>query len=757
MSFKSCFFVVLLFWYGHNLLHANSKPAEKPRIINMTDLGADPDDEQSMVRFLVQSNEFDVEGLIVTTSCWKKSQTSISRLNKLLVAYGQVVPNLKVHDPEFPSLEYLTSISKLGQQGYGMDDVGEGKDSPGSDLIIAAVDKNDPRPVWICFWGGGNTLAQALWKVKRTRTKDQLHKFVSKIRVYDVLGQDNAATWIAKNFPEMVYIRAKSVYGWAPDDFWIDTHVQNHGPLGAVYPDRKYATEGDTPSFMYLFPNGLSNPDEPWQGGWGGRFGRIRKAGIRGMSCMNGEDQPFDPYYMYGNPSEGGDISRWAEAFNNDFEARMDWSVTEVYSAANHHPIAVLNGDETKQVLKISSLPGATVNLYANGSSDPDGDSLTYKWLYYGEAGTYHDKIIINNSTSAAPFFTIPSDANGKELHIILGLKDSGSPALYAYRRLIVNVIDTTRLRVIMSSDFPPFPVTNSDPDDVQSMVRFLLYANEFDIEGLIASAVTYGMVADKRNLLAVLDKYNMVTENLRIHDARYPVADALRAVTYEGLGNNHGLKIKWGCGKQSWIEIIGEGKDSEASEAIIAAVDKPDPRPIYIDVWGGPREVAQALWKVQNTRSKTDLKTFVGKLRLFLIGCQDASHDWLMSNFPDLFIIESKKTYQGMFFVDSREWVETNIITNHGPLCAIYPPAAIAGDGVIEGDSPVFLYLVSANRGINDPDDPTQPGWGGQYVRVGSTNHYVDGIGGSTISKWKTDFQAEFMTRANWCVDEVR
>jgi len=104
------------------------------------------------------------------------------------------------------------------------------------------------------------------------------------------------------------------------------------------------------------------------------------------------------------------------------------------------------------------------------------------------------------------------------------------------------------------------------------------------------------------------------------------------------------------------------------------------------------------------------------------------------------------------MFGSDSREWAETNIINNHGPLCAIYPPKAMGGPGVIEGDSPAFLHLVSANRGINNSEDPTQPGWGGQYLRVGSTNHYVDGPGGPSISRWKNDFQTEFMKRADWC-----
>lgn len=156
-----------------------------------------------------------------------------------------------------------------------------------------------------------------------------------------------------------------------------------------------------------------------------------------------------------------------------------------------------------------------------------------------------------------------------------------------------------------MTSDFPPFPVTNSDPDDVQSMVRLLLYANEFDIEGFIASAGTVKMVAEKKNILAVLDEYDQVDENLRKHDARYPTAAALRAVTFEGKGNNHGVPIQWGCGKQPHTDIIGEGMDSEASNAILAAADKPDARPIYIGVWGGPREVAQAIWTVKTLVAK--------------------------------------------------------------------------------------------------------------------------------------------------------
>jgi hypothetical protein len=322
------------------------------------------------------------------------------------------------------------------------------------------------------------------------------------------------------------------------------------------------------------------------------------------------------------------------------------------------------------------------------------------------------------------------------------------------------------KLRVIMSSDFPPINVVKSgdvpdtqksDPDDLQSMVRFLLYANEFDIEGLIASAGTFAMEAHKQHILDVLDQYDKVDGNLRKHDPNYPTADDLRAVTYEGRGNNHDLPIQWGKDKQSYTEIIGEGMDSEASNAIIAAVDKPDPRPIYIGVWGGPREVAQAIWDVRNTRTQEELKAFIRKLRVFLIAYQDASHGWLLDEFPDLFIIDSRTTYPGMFggrdSISNLDWVNKNIRNNHGPLCAIYPHEGMGCTGVCEGDSPSFLWLVSANRGLNDPEDPTQPSWGGQYKKIDKTNHYTDGPGPSSISTWRDEFQAEFKERADWCI----
>ena len=418
----------------------------RPRIINTTDLGADPDDEQSMVRQLVCANEFDIEGLIVATGCWKKTQSNTAMLDRIVDAYAQVYDNLKVHADGYPTPEYLRSVSVMGQKGYGMSDVGEGKDSPGSEMIIASVDKEDPRPVWVTGWGGVNNVAQAVWKVQNTRSAAELKKFISKLRVFDILGQDDAGAWLAKNFPDLFYIRATGVYGWQPPKNGpYQRKIQSLGPLGAVYPDTKWATEGDTPAFMHVYPNGLNDPDQIDQGGWGGRFSFTKKANIRSMSGVAKIDKEaetqYDPYYMYGNTSEGaGAIKRWSAGYNNDFVARMNWTTTDDYSKANHHPVAVVNGDATRQVLDVSAFAGSIVALSADGSNDPDGDSLVYSWFCYQEPSSYRGAVPIKNHSSASATVSIPEDARGKDIHIILELHDSGSPNLYAYRRVIINV-----------------------------------------------------------------------------------------------------------------------------------------------------------------------------------------------------------------------------------------------------------------------------------------------------------------------------
>lgn len=321
------------------------------------------------------------------------------------------------------------------------------------------------------------------------------------------------------------------------------------------------------------------------------------------------------------------------------------------------------------------------------------------------------------------------------------------------------------RPRVVVLSDFPPLdvipvgadegpPEKRSDPDDVQSMVRFLLYGNDFDIEGLVASSATLANVARKRNVLDILDRYDLVDEDLRRHDPRYPTAETLRSLTWEGRSGTYSKPPG---------ELVGEGKDSEASEAIIRLVDRPDPRPVWFCVWGGSCDLAQAIWKVRATRSPAELARFLDKLRVYAIAKQDGSTQWLLDSFPDLFVILSERNYMGMFWdmhgsdrkLADLAWVDEHIRNGHGPLGAVYPKSGAnpRSQGVIEGDSPSFLHLAGAVQGRNDPERPDQAGWGGRFVRPDSSrNHWFDDpAGGETVWRWRAEFQEDFARRADW------
>lgn len=419
--------------------------ADNSRIIVLSDIGgSDPDDQQSMVHLLTLLDRIDLEGIIYQhawVSFNKGNEVTVTE--KIFDAYEKVWPNLQIHSKGFPEAKALRQLTKHGQKEAAMKGVGEGKDSPGSEWIIQMVDKDDPRPVWITTWSGINTLAQALWKVRNTRTPNEVKKFVQKIRVYDILGQDDAGAWIVTQFPELIYIRNKAVYGWAPDDNWTAQKVQGIGELGKEYPKRIWATEGDSPSFLYVVNNGLNHPEHPDWGGWGGRFDLTAQVGIRSMDWVvrSGLDETkYDPYYMLGSSKEGADAIRlWQQDIFNDFEARMQWSHTGTYQSANHHPIAKIGKDSSTSVVYKNIKAGKTLKLEAGKSVDPDGNILSYQWFYYPQPGNYKGKLHFTDNQSTL-LLDIPHDAQNCTLHLILRVTDNGTPALTSYRRIVVKV-----------------------------------------------------------------------------------------------------------------------------------------------------------------------------------------------------------------------------------------------------------------------------------------------------------------------------
>ncbi len=262
----------ILFSLSPSLLPAQENM--KLRVLVLTDIEADPDDTQSLIRFLTYCNQWDVEGLIATTSIHQKKRVAPESILKILKTYQVVQPNLLKHETGYPSYEILKEKVKQGLPVYGMEGVGKEHDSEGSDWILQVLEKKDDRPLWISVWGGTNTLAQALWKIQQTQTAADAEKIYKKLRVYTISDQDDTGPWIRKNFPHIFYIVTPG-YNYARATWlgmsfpfagsntevvsneWLAANIQQgHGPLGCSI-SRCGIWNGRRHPF-------ISQPDQQW-------------------------------------------------------------------------------------------------------------------------------------------------------------------------------------------------------------------------------------------------------------------------------------------------------------------------------------------------------------------------------------------------------------------------------------------------------------------------------------------------------------
>ena len=336
-------------------------PSSKLRVLVLTDIENEPDDAQSLVRFLLYVNEMDVEGLLATTSVWMRDTTRVDKIQGHIEAYREVRDNLLVHADGYPETDFLLSQVKTCRDAYGMNGVSEGNDTEGSEQIIATVDKEDDRPLWISVWGGANCLAQALWKVRETRTPEELDAFVAKLRVYTISDQDDSGPWMRQEFPNLFYVVTPSSphdgddYKYATwvgisgdhfhgmfegpnfeivDNPWLSENIRTgHGPLAARYPATAYLMEGDTPSFMNLFRNGLAGHISPSYGGWGGRYAVSQPEGESRPIWTNSDDTvlAFDGNTYTTNHAT---VWRWREGGLTNPDPALRRDCIELYKAA---------------------------------------------------------------------------------------------------------------------------------------------------------------------------------------------------------------------------------------------------------------------------------------------------------------------------------------------------------------------------------------------------------------------------------------
>jgi cellulose-binding protein len=415
-------------------------PGTRPRVIVLTD--GEIDDRDSMIRFLMYANEWDVEGLIYTSSRFHwlgNAWAGAEWISDEIDLYSRVYPSLRRNADGYPTPDELRSKTYVGN----ITNVGEMEaDSPGADRIVRVLLDDKPGPVYLQAWGGTNTLAKALSTIKKEHP-DQVDRVSRKAVLFLILDQDTTfRQYVEPNWPKLTVLGSFRqfgvlAFGWRtaiPAQYrpfferpWLEGHISSdHGSLAGAYLSDNtgaFRSEGDSPSFMHQIEVGLRSLENPSYGGWGGRF----------------VPEKPDVTAVWKDAEDDGSISkpiwRWAEAFQNDWAARADWCV-KPYEQANHPPIVVLAGARD-----LEAAPGATVDLNVSGSTDPDGNRLFTSWWVYRDPSTHKGDVAIKDPGAAVTTLQVPANAKpGDTIHVIAQVTDGGSPPLTRYARVIITV-----------------------------------------------------------------------------------------------------------------------------------------------------------------------------------------------------------------------------------------------------------------------------------------------------------------------------
>ncbi|KAI5459682.1 cellulose-binding protein [Mariannaea sp. PMI_226] len=461
----------------------------KPRVFIISDISNEPDDAESLVRYLLYANQFKTEGLVACTSTWMKTKVCPQDMFKIIDAYANAVDNLNKHahpDFQYPSADSLRNLVHSGPPVYGFAAVGDNIPlSEGAKFLLKRIEVDSNEPLWVLCWGGTNVLAQVLLKIKNQYSASEAAALRAKLRVYTISDQDDTAPWIRTQFPDIFYI--SSVHGWnnygmaawtgisgdkyylfdqgGPDvtkvtEQWIKDNIQI-GPLGSAYPDYMFIPEGDTPTFLYLIQNGLGVPEEPGFGSWGGRYllTDSSQAGQQGQHFSDVADTVIgaDGRTYRSNQAT---IWRWRDAYQNDFAARIQWTMTSDLSKANHHPVISVNGSQGTEPVSIEAEAGSVLTFDARETYDPDeGDRLSFKWWHYRDPSAtqwnVHSEVaemeieLSNDGKTAQVRIPGPEKCcvelisrtavpRGQLLHLILEVTDSGTPPLTSYKRILI-------------------------------------------------------------------------------------------------------------------------------------------------------------------------------------------------------------------------------------------------------------------------------------------------------------------------------
>lgn len=246
--------------------------------------------------------------------------------------------------------------------------------------------------------------------------------------------------------------------------------------------------------------------------------------------------------------------------------------------------------------------------------------------------------------------------------------------------------------RIIISSD-----IGGTDDDDFQSMIHLLMYADRFHIEGLISSPYGKGR---KKDILKIINLYQKDLPKLRQHSEDFPSADSLRRLCKQGALEG--------------APYEGYAHATEGSDWIIHCAERKSDQPLWILVWGGIEDLAQALHDAPDIEKKIRVYWIGGPNKKFSVN----AYAYIAQNFPDLWIIENNASYRG-WFMDAhspKKWRD-----------AVYYDRYIRGYGALGkdfknyyngkikmGDTPSLAYLLNGN-----PDEPTGQSWGGSFTPI--------------------------------------
>ena len=488
--------LVLLYGVGHA-----QATSEKPRTIITTD--GEVDDQDSFIRLLLYSNEFNIIGLVYSSSQWHytgdgKGTLFSSEMPATAKRYGRrselrwpgtdwmqnfidqyalVYNNLTLHANDYPAPRYLKSLVKVGNIAF------EGemeKDTEGSDHIKAILLDSSDEPVYLQIWGGTNTVARALKSIedeyKNTSTWQQIEKKVSgKAIIYAVLDQDATyQKYIAPHWPKIKVLYNASqfwnfAYPW-PDvvprelqsylrGAWFKENIKfNHGPLLSSY---------------YLWGDGTRIDNDPEH--THGDVMELKKYNMTRYDFISEGDSPAFFHLIdvgLGNITDaayGGWGGRMVRSESNPHRWEDGNHVTDYnpYTKKNDsaYPqtrwIPVLQNDfaaradwcvlpyaqanhpplvKLKHSNNLKGKPGDRVSL-AGSATDPDGNAITYSWWQYHEVDSYAGRVNVKEPNMGETSFTVPADAKTSEtIHLILEVSDSGTPMLTRYQRVVVTV-----------------------------------------------------------------------------------------------------------------------------------------------------------------------------------------------------------------------------------------------------------------------------------------------------------------------------